>query len=147
MNICGAQESILTHQLQETIHITSLLYIPLCYIIFVICALLAYFLHFRIYARLCISESNCKVKHMSETLVVSSRGQITLPATLRKRLGIRSGDVVILEERGNEVVLKPGIVLEVQHYSDEQIAEWDAEDKLSDQERSQLVGMLATAKK
>jgi antitoxin PrlF len=84
---------------------------------------------------------------MSETLVVSSRGQITLPATLRKRLGIRSGDVVILEERGNEVVLKLGIVLEVQHYSDEQIAEWDAEDKLSDQERSQLVGMLATAKK
>jgi antitoxin PrlF len=84
---------------------------------------------------------------MSETLVVSSRGQITLPATLRKRLGIRSGDVVILEERGNEVVLKPAIVLEVQHYSDEQIAEWDAEDKLSDQERSQLVGMLATAKK
>ena len=84
---------------------------------------------------------------MSETLVVSSRGQITLPATLRKRLGIRSGDVVILEERGNEVVLKPAIVLEVQHYSDEQIAEWDAEDKFSDQERSQLVGMLATAKK
>jgi len=84
---------------------------------------------------------------MSETLVVSSRGQITLPATLRKRLGIRSGDVVILEERGNEVVLKPAIVLEVQNYSDEQIAEWDAKDKLSDQERSQLVGMLATAKK
>ena len=84
---------------------------------------------------------------MSETLVVSSRGQITLPARLRKRLGIRSGDVVILEERGNEVVLKPAIVLEVQNYSDEQIAEWDAEDKLSDQERSQLVGMLATAKK
>jgi antitoxin PrlF len=84
---------------------------------------------------------------MSETLVVSSRGQITLPATLRKRLGIRSGDVMILEERGNEVVLKPGIVLEVQHYSDEQITEWDAEDRLSDQERSHLVGMLATAKK
>jgi AbrB family looped-hinge helix DNA binding protein len=87
------------------------------------------------------------VKHMSETLVVSSRGQITLPAALRKRLGIRSGDVVILEERGNEVVLKPGIVLEVQHYSDEQIAQWDTEDKLSDQDRTQIVGMLATAKK
>jgi antitoxin PrlF len=87
------------------------------------------------------------VKHMSETLVVSSRGQITLPAALRKRLGIRSGDVVILEERGNEVVLKPGIVLEAQRYSDEQIAQWDAEDKLSDKERSRLVGMLATERK
>ena len=84
---------------------------------------------------------------MSEALVVSSRGQITLPAALRKRLGIRSGDVVILEERGNEVVLKPGLVFEAQLYSDEQIAQWDAEDKLSDQERSQIVDTLAASKK
>ena len=83
---------------------------------------------------------------MSETLVVSSRGQITLPAALRKRLGIKSGDVVILEDRGNEVVLKPGIVVEIQHYSDEQIAQWDAEDKLSDQERAEILDTLATAK-
>jgi antitoxin PrlF len=83
---------------------------------------------------------------MSETLVVSSRGQITLPAALRKRLGIKSGDVVILEDRGHEVVLKPGIVLEIQHYSDEQIAQWDAEDKLSDQERAEILDTLATAK-
>ena len=83
---------------------------------------------------------------MSEILVVSSRGQITLPAALRKRLGIKSGDVVILEDHGNEVVLKPGIVLEIQHYSDEQIAQWDAEDKLSDQERDQILDRLATSK-
>ena len=83
---------------------------------------------------------------MSETLVVSSRGQITLPAALRKRLGIKSGDVVILEDRGNEVVLKPGIVLEIQHYSDEQIAQWDAEDKPSNQERAEILDTLATAK-
>ena len=84
---------------------------------------------------------------MSETLVVSSRGQITLPAALRKRLGIKSGDVVILEDRGNEIVLKPGIVLEIQHYSDEQIAKWNAEDKLSDQERARIVDTLTTSKK
>ena len=84
---------------------------------------------------------------MSETLVVSSRGQITLPAALRKRLGIKSGDVVILEDRGNEIVLKPGIVLEIQHYSDEQIAQWDTEDKLSDQERAQILDRLSASKK
>ena len=83
---------------------------------------------------------------MRETLVVSSRGQITLPATLRKRLGIKSGDVMILEEHGNEIVLKPGIVLEGQHYSDEQIAQWDAEDKLSGWDRDQILDSLATAK-
>ncbi len=84
---------------------------------------------------------------MSETLVVSSRGQITLPAALRKRLGIKSGDVVILEDRGNEIVLKPGIVLEIQHYSDEQITQWDTEDKLSDQDRAQMLDRLTTSKK
>jgi len=79
---------------------------------------------------------------MSETLVVSSRGQITLPAALRKRLGIKSGDVVILEDRGNEIVLKPGIVLEIQHYSDEQIAQWDSQDKFTDKEQSQIQDKL-----
>jgi len=79
--------------------------------------------------------------------VVSGRGQITLPAALRKRLGIKSGDVVILEERDNEVVLKPAIVLEVQHYSDEQITQWDAEDNLSDKERAQILDTLATSRK
>jgi AbrB family looped-hinge helix DNA binding protein len=83
---------------------------------------------------------------MSETLIVSSRGQITLPAALRKRLGIKSGDVMILEDRGNEVVLKPAVVLEIQYYSDEQIKQWDSDDKLSDQERDQIIDSLATAK-
>ena len=84
---------------------------------------------------------------MRETLVVSSRGQITLPAGLRKRMGINSGDVVILEERGNEIVLKPGIVLEIEHYSDEQIAQWDIEDKLSEYERDQILHALTLPEK
>ena len=84
---------------------------------------------------------------MSETLLVSSRGQITLPAALRKRLGIKSGDVVILEDHGNEIVIKPGIVLEVRHYSDEQIAQWDTEDKLSDSKRTQIVDTLTDLNK
>jgi len=65
-----------------------------------------------------------------------------LPAPLRKRLGIKGGDVVILEEQDNQVVLKPGIVLEVELYGDEQIAQWDAEDKLSEAERERLLDRL-----
>lgn len=79
---------------------------------------------------------------MSSTLVVSSRGQITLPARVRKRLGIKSGDVVILEDRPEEIVLRPGIVLEYERYTDEQIAEWDAADALDDQERRRLLEAL-----
>lgn len=70
------------------------------------------------------------------------RGQITLSAALRRRLDLKGGDVVILEDRGNEIVLKPGVVLEVQLYSDEQVAEWDAEDELAADERDRLIGKL-----
>lgn len=83
---------------------------------------------------------------MNETLVVSSRGQITLPATLRKRLGIKGGDVMILEDRGDEIVLKPGVVVELQLYGDEQIARWDAEDALPDEERTRILARLPASK-
>ena len=76
---------------------------------------------------------------MAQTLVVSGRGQITLPAAARKRLGIKGGDVVILEDRGNELVLKPGVVLEVQFYSDDDVAQWDADDRLEEGERTRLL--------
>ena len=84
---------------------------------------------------------------MSETLVVSGRGQITLPAALRKRLGIKEGDVVILEERGNEVLLKPGAVFEIGVYSQAEIAEWDKADELSEEERGAIVKRLGTPKR
>jgi AbrB family looped-hinge helix DNA binding protein len=76
---------------------------------------------------------------MKETLIVSGRGQITLPAALRKRIGIKEGCAVIIEDRGNELVLKPAVVLEVEMYSDRQIAEWDKEDRLSSQEKTALL--------
>ena len=78
-------------------------------------------------------------RSVAQTLVVSGRGQITLPVATRKRLGIKGGDVVILEDRGNELVLKPGVVLEVQYYSDDDVAQWDAEDRLEEGERTRLL--------
>ena len=83
---------------------------------------------------------------MPETLVVSSRGQITLPAATRKRFGIKGGDVVILEDRGSEIVLKPGMVLEIQQYTDDQIAQWDVDDKLDDRERARILDAVARLK-
>jgi len=83
---------------------------------------------------------------MKQTLMVSNRGQLTLPANLRKRFGIKDGGAVILEERDNEVVLKPALVLEVEMYSDAQVAAWDADDHLDDMERQSVLQRLAEHK-
>lgn len=77
------------------------------------------------------------------TVVVSARGQITLPADLRQRLGIKEGGVVTVEERHGELVLRPAAVVELTMYSDEDIRRWDAEDHLSDAERRRIKKRLA----
>ncbi len=80
---------------------------------------------------------------MRQTLIVSNRGQLTLPANLRKRFGIRNGGAIILEERDNELVLKPAMVLEVEMYTDEQVLAWDEADRLDDVERQTVLQHLA----
>ena len=79
---------------------------------------------------------------LREVLTVSSRGQITLPAEMRRHLGIEPGGAVIVEDCGGELRLKPAAVLEVELYSDEDIAEWDQADALSDQELQQILERL-----
>lgn len=83
---------------------------------------------------------------MPETATVSSRGQITLPSGLRKLLGIKGGDVVILEHREGEIVLKPGVVLEIQSYGDAQIAQWDAEDRLDKETRARILDRISSSR-
>jgi AbrB family looped-hinge helix DNA binding protein len=82
---------------------------------------------------------------MRETLIVSSRGQITLPAGMRKHLGIAPGSAVIIEERNGELALKPAAVLEIERYTDEQIAGWDREDRLTAGERKRILARLQKA--
>lgn len=48
-------------------------------------------------------------------------------------------DVVILEDRDGEIVFKPAAVLEIESYSEEQIAQWVDEDQLDDQERVRIL--------
>ncbi|HET7853175.1 MAG TPA: AbrB/MazE/SpoVT family DNA-binding domain-containing protein [Candidatus Methylomirabilis sp.] len=45
-------------------------------------------------------------------MVLKDRGQLTIPAKLRKMLGLRTGDLLEVEVRGAYIVLKPLEVLE-----------------------------------
>jgi antitoxin PrlF len=80
---------------------------------------------------------------MQRTLIVSNRGQLTLSANLRKRFGIRNGGAVIIEDRDNEMVIKPAAVLEIEMYSAEQVAAWDEEDLFSPADRAAVLAKLS----
>lgn len=83
---------------------------------------------------------------MRQTLIVSNRGQLTLPTNLRKRFGIKDGGPIILEERDNELALKPAMVLEVEMYTDAQIVEWDRLDHLDQVEKERVSQRLKKRK-
>ncbi len=79
---------------------------------------------------------------MKEKLIVSERVQITLPAAMRKALGLGPSAVVTAEEIGGRIVLTPAVVIETEIYSDSQIAEWDRADAFKKGDRAELLGKL-----
>jgi AbrB family looped-hinge helix DNA binding protein len=44
---------------------------------------------------------------MQAEAVISSKGQVTLPAAMRAKLGLKSGSRIHFELRGQELVIKP----------------------------------------
>ena len=41
------------------------------------------------------------------TTIVTTKGQIVIPSKIRQRLKIKKGTRLYIEERGNELILKP----------------------------------------
>ena len=66
------------------------------------------------------------MRRMKTTLTVTDRGTITLPAKLRRQLGIKADDQLIAEAVPEGLLLRPAVTLPVEIYSDARIAEFDA---------------------
>lgn len=71
-------------------------------------------------------------------LVVSPRGQITLPKPVRARLRLTPGSILLLREDAGRLVLDPAAVTPVAHYSEEDIARLVAADRTTPRERAAL---------
>lgn len=71
-------------------------------------------------------------------LVVSPRGQITLPKPVRARLRLTAGSVLILQEERGRLVLHPAAVTAIEHYSDDDIARLVTADRITLRERTKL---------
>ncbi|MFH1177124.1 MAG: AbrB/MazE/SpoVT family DNA-binding domain-containing protein [Acidobacteriota bacterium] len=55
---------------------------------------------------------------------LTSRGQITLPAEIRKAAGLRAGDTLVVRIEGGRVILDPAVLVPVELYSGERIREF-----------------------
>ena len=71
-------------------------------------------------------------------LIVSPRGQITLPKPLRARLRLPPGSVLLLREEAGKIVLDPAAVTPVSLYADEEIERLVGADRANPRERAAL---------
>ena len=72
------------------------------------------------------------------TLIVSPRGQITLPKRVRARLRLAPGSVLLLREEAGRIVLDPAAVTPVTLYADEEIERLVGVDRAKPRERTAL---------
>ena len=62
---------------------------------------------------------------MTKVININHRGILTLPKEMRRRLGVNGNSQIIAEETGDGVLLRAGITLPVELYSDKRLAEFD----------------------
>jgi len=69
---------------------------------------------------------------MRMTVTMTSRGVVTLPARLRRALGLKADDELIAEATADGLLLRPAVTLPVEIYTPARIREFDeAEAELS----------------
>jgi AbrB family looped-hinge helix DNA binding protein len=66
-----------------------------------------------------------KTEPMQVPLTINRRGVITLPAKLRKALGLKPDDQLIAETTPEGLLLRPAVTLPVELYTSERIREFD----------------------
>ena len=62
---------------------------------------------------------------MKTTVTVTSRGVVTLPAKLRRALGVKPDDQLIAETTPEGLLLRPAVTLPIELYSERRIREFD----------------------
>ena len=77
---------------------------------------------------------------MKTTITLSSRGVVSLPAKLRRALGLKPDDQLIAETTPEGLLLRPAVTLPVEIYTEKRIREFD-------QAEAELEALLRRKKK
>jgi AbrB family looped-hinge helix DNA binding protein len=62
---------------------------------------------------------------MQTTLTINSRGVVTLPAKLRRAMGLKADDLLIAETTSQGLLLRPAVTLPLELYTPERVREFD----------------------
>ena len=84
---------------------------------------------------------------MKDNLIVSSKGQITLPAAMRKALGLTGNAIVTAEQQGGRIVLTPAIVVETEIFDEGDIEAWNRDDDFRTGERDAITRRVTGGKR
>jgi len=83
-----------------------------------------------------------------ETVIVGERGQITIPKSLREKYGISPKQLVIIEDRDGELVIKPAMTVSlkkikslIKEYDEEFVKKLMEENKVSPEEEQKILSM------
>lgn len=76
---------------------------------------------------------------MKTIVTINSRGVVTLPAKLRRALGLKADDDLIAETTPEGVLLRPAVTLPVEIYSAQREREFDDAE-------AELAGVLSAAR-
>ena len=77
---------------------------------------------------------------MKTTVTLSNRGVVSLPAKLRRALGLKPDDQLIAETTPEGLLLRPAVTLPVEIYTEKRVREFD-------QAEAELEALLRRKKK
>jgi len=89
------------------------------------------------------SSNSANLQKVKTTLTLTNRGVVTLPAKLRRALGLKADDQLIAETTPEGLLLRPAVTLPVEIYSDKRLREFDA----AEAELAQVLGGGRKSKK
>ncbi len=69
---------------------------------------------------------------MKIEVTMTERGGITIPAPLRKALGLTGNDRLIVEQTPEGILLRPAVSIPIEIYSEERIAEFNRDEEALD---------------
>ena len=78
---------------------------------------------------------------------VGKRGTVVIPAALRRRFGVEVGSLIIAEDRGEGMLIRPAVAVPLESYSRERRAEFlpsnavDGEDYARAEEEVRKMGL------